>query len=165
TQSQAEGILRSTALHLPDSPSFYQTGLGTPVLPWDIRATGAGLVQGAAAVAATPSSATNAAATIAAARAPGAPSSDARVLRVVSRPGALPVLLEWSALAAGVSAGKVFDAQGRVVRQWRSDVTRAARVAWDGRDDAGALVRGGVYFVRLEAAGRIAAAQLVVMPE
>lgn len=164
TQAQAEAILRSTALHLPDSPSLYQTAFGTPVLPWDSRATGAGLVQGAAAVAATPPAATIAAGPFALARDPGA-AANASVLRVISRPGNLPVVLEWSALASGVWAGKVFDAQGRVVRRWPAGIGRAARVAWDGRDDSGAAVQGGIYFVRLEAEGRFATAKTIVMPE
>ena len=53
TQSQAEGILRSTALTIPTAPG----GAFTPfqfVFPWDTNATGSGLARGAAAVAATP---------------------------------------------------------------------------------------------------------------
>src|SRR5262249_42353108 len=57
TQGQAEAILRGTALHVSDSPSPFFTPLGVFVLPWDQRATGAGLVQGSAAVTATPAAA------------------------------------------------------------------------------------------------------------
>ncbi|HZM70957.1 MAG TPA: S8 family serine peptidase [Candidatus Cryosericum sp.] len=53
TQSQAEAILKSTALAIPASPA----GLSTPfqfVYPWGANATGSGLARGTAAVAATP---------------------------------------------------------------------------------------------------------------
>jgi subtilisin family serine protease len=53
TQSQAESILKSTALPIPANP----TGVTTPfwhVTPWGANATGSGLARGTAAVAATP---------------------------------------------------------------------------------------------------------------
>jgi len=53
TQSQAEGILRSTALPIPPAAG----GASTPfqsVFPWGSNATGIGLARGAASVAATP---------------------------------------------------------------------------------------------------------------
>jgi subtilisin family serine protease len=53
TQAQVEAILRSTALPIPPNA----VGVATPVQvvpPWDANATGAGLLRGGAAVAATP---------------------------------------------------------------------------------------------------------------
>jgi len=53
TQSQAESILRSTALTIPAAPTGVST-LFQHVSPWGGNATGSGLVRGTAAVAATP---------------------------------------------------------------------------------------------------------------
>ena len=51
----------------------------------------------------------------------------------------------------------VFDAQGRVVRRLLSGQRNAGLhvVRWDGRDDAGRPVAGGLYFTRLDIAGEI----------
>lgn len=58
--------------------------------------------------------------------------------------------------AAGISRVSVFDAQGRLVRRlpeaWR--LAGANVAAWDGRDDQGAVVRAGAYFMRLTAGGQ-----------
>jgi subtilisin family serine protease len=53
TQAQAESILRSTALPIPPNPTGLTTARSV-VPPWGANGTGAGLVQGGAAVAATP---------------------------------------------------------------------------------------------------------------
>jgi hypothetical protein len=55
--------------------------------------------------------------------------------------------------AAGRVALEVIDVNGRVVRTLLSDTMPAGRhsVTWDGRDDAGAKVGPGVYFVRMSA--------------
>ncbi len=48
----------------------------------------------------------------------------------------------------------VYDAQGRVVRRLLDERVQLAgsyAVAWDGRDDAGRVAPGGVYFYRLDA--------------
>ena len=43
-------------------------------------------------------------------------------------------------------------------------VARAnGRVIWDGRDRDGSLVKPGLYFVRVEAAGRSAVARVVLV--
>jgi hypothetical protein len=57
--------------------------------------------------------------------------------------------------------GSVYSLDGRRVR----DVTVSANgaVAWDGRDDTGALVPPGVFFLRVEAGGRHATARVVVL--
>lgn len=54
TQSQAEAILKGTALPVPDNPNGLFLPIGY-VFPWDEFASGAGLAQGVEAVAATPS--------------------------------------------------------------------------------------------------------------
>ena len=163
TQAQAEAILRSTALSVPDVAAGFTTALGVPVLPWDTRATGAGLVQGTAAVGATPLAAATPTGSYAAAREAGERSAEGFGARVISRPGIVPAVVEWGALGQGASAGRVFDAQGRVVRHWHSESTRGTLARWDGRDDAGTAVGKGVYFLQLEATGRSAAVKVVVL--
>jgi flagellar hook assembly protein FlgD len=56
----------------------------------------------------------------------------------------------------------IFDPQGRRVRRLAYGASSAGtqRVQWDGRDDAGRLVCGGMYFVKLEAEGRALRARL-----
>ena len=50
---------------------------------------------------------------------------------------------------------RVFDVQGRMVRTLIDSYLSAGRrsVAWDGKDDHGAPVASGVYFLRLQAGG------------
>jgi len=57
----------------------------------------------------------------------------------------------------------VLDATGRRVRDLLHENQAAGTrvIRWDGRDQAGARVPAGVYFVRLEAEGRIRSARLV----
>jgi len=59
----------------------------------------------------------------------------------------------------------VFDLAGRRVRSLASGFQSAGRyeVAWDGRDDAGARVKGGVYFVRSLVAGAQKAMRVVYL--
>lgn len=152
-QAQAEAILRATALPIPSSPAFFVTPLGSGVLPWDAHASGAGLVQGDAALAATPAAAAPQAAVASAhlgsaADPPGAPRA-----RLISHTGRTPIELEWSRLAHGAFRVAVIDAQGRVIRRWSENASSSARVRWDGSDDRGARVARGLYFVRLEATG------------
>jgi len=51
----------------------------------------------------------------------------------------------------------VYDLQGRRVRTLASHAMAAGRhvLGWDGRDAGGVRSASGVYFVRLEAAGRV----------
>lgn len=57
--------------------------------------------------------------------------------------------------------GTVHDLSGRIVRSFRGVANGAA--VWDGRDGDGALVRPGVYFVRLEAGGRTHTARVALL--
>jgi hypothetical protein len=59
----------------------------------------------------------------------------------------------------------VFDVAGRRVRALL-DGQRAAglhQAAWDGRDDAGRAVASGVYFYRLQAAGRVETRRMLLL--
>jgi subtilisin family serine protease len=159
-QSAVEHLLRDTALPLPASPSPFSTAFSF-VLPWDARATGAGLVQGAAAVAATP---TPAAMTGAAAATRSVPQVEAaRPLRLRSRTGSLPIEIEWAPLARGSWTVTVVDVQGRVVRRWSQTSSPAARITWDGRSASGDRRGPGVYFIRLEGPDRSATTRTVVL--
>ncbi len=67
-------------------------------------------------------------------------------------------------LAARVRLG-IFDAVGRCVRTSPLSIDRTgiANWFWDGCDEAGRLVSGGVYFVRLESAGRQRVVRIVLV--
>ncbi len=46
----------------------------------------------------------------------------------------------------------IYDATGRLVRQWDNTTTRQSNhIAWDGTDNSGGLVAPGVYFLQLSA--------------
>jgi subtilisin family serine protease len=81
----------------------------------------------------------------------------------------------WTRVDFGVGAGageprlRVFDAQGRLVVR---DLTGrrnpavagnglALTATWDGRDDAGRLLRAGLYFITLEAGSRRSAVRVI----
>jgi ligand-binding sensor domain-containing protein len=57
--------------------------------------------------------------------------------------------------------GRVLDLNGRRVRDFTARENGA--VIWDGRDGDGALVRPGLYFVRVESGGRSAVARVAVV--
>jgi len=59
----------------------------------------------------------------------------------------------------------VHDAAGRLVRRLVDGPVAAGEraVIWDGRDEAGAVVPGGLYFCRLEAEGRVLTARLAAL--
>ncbi len=47
---------------------------------------------------------------------------------------------------------KIYDANGRLVRQWDYPTIRLSkRISWGGRDDKGRMLPSGAYFCRLEA--------------
>jgi len=74
-------------------------------------------------------------------------------------------LLRYTLAAAAPVSLALFDLAGRRVRALDEGVRDAGgHVArWDGRDDAGQPAPPGLYFVRLEAAGRRATVRLVVV--
>jgi flagellar hook assembly protein FlgD len=60
----------------------------------------------------------------------------------------------------------VFTARGERVRRLVDGERPAGmvhQVAWDGRDDAGAVVGSGVYYCRLEAAGEVRLQKMVLL--
>jgi hypothetical protein len=60
---------------------------------------------------------------------------------------------------------RIFDAQGRMVRDLVREVYPAGRheVAWNGRDDQGGSVSSGVYFVRFEADGTVGTKKMTLL--
>ena len=134
------------------SPSSFVTPLGEYVLPWDERATGAGLVQGLEAIAATPTAFVHSSA-----GRPGwhgdAPSSAAGMasVRVLTRIGSTPVEFELRGFSDRACAMTLFDVHGRLVRRWTSYIS--ARAVWDGTLSDGSRAASGVYFVYAQGEG------------
>ncbi|MEO5989499.1 MAG: two-component regulator propeller domain-containing protein [Candidatus Eisenbacteria bacterium] len=58
-------------------------------------------------------------------------------------------------------SGELHDITGRMVRRFTAGAN--GRVIWDGRDDDGALVPAGVYFVHARGGGRESTARVVVL--
>lgn len=155
TQAEAEVALRSTALAIPDSPAPFATALSF-VPPWDGRATGAGLAQGAEAVAATPLPVVNVAPASPARRG----SFEAASIRVITRPGTGSYELRLRGFPEGPRNVSLYDVQGRLVRDWT--LTGSDGVVWDGRQADGARAPSGVYFVRGRASGTISNTRMVL---
>jgi subtilisin family serine protease len=148
TQSDVETLLKTTALPIPPSPGFgFYPG-------WDARATGAGLAQGAEAVAATPlpplvspglrSGSAQAVASAAVRVVTGGASTEFRITGFGDQPHTL----------------RVFDVQGRLVRHWPSSTS--VRETWDGARDDGTAAPSGVYFVVAKGGGLQRSAKLVL---
>ncbi len=57
---------------------------------------------------------------------------------------------------------RVYDASGRLVKVL-SDGSRSSAVTWDGRDEAGRRLPGGVYFYRLESGNHSLTRKLVIL--
>jgi len=150
TQSQVEAILRNTALGIPPSATFY--------VPWDERATGAGLAQGAEAVAATPHP------PLVSANGRGLvsnppPASGAPSVRAVTQ--SIPVEFRFEGFGLGPHRVSLFDVRGRLVRRWMAPTS--ARIAWDGSKGDGSPAASGVYFVHAEGAEGLNASAKVVL--
>jgi subtilisin family serine protease len=143
TQAQAEAALRSSALPIPPSATPFVTPLGFFILPWDARATGAGLLQGAEAVAATT------APSLARAfyREGAVGSSGAGLgLRLLSHRGALPVEFGVRGMPVGAIL-QIFDVRGRLVRGGINMPQGMSK--WDGRRDDGLPATSGIYFAQV----------------
>lgn len=75
------------------------------------------------------------------------------------------VTITYELPRAGEAVVAVYDAAGRRVRILASGPrpAGAGRVVWDGRDDAGAAVSSGVFFLRLESGGRAEIRKLTLL--
>jgi flagellar hook assembly protein FlgD len=74
--------------------------------------------------------------------------------------------LRWALPQAGDVRVRVHDVAGRLVRTLQNGWMTAGEhsVAWDSKNDRGGLVRPGLYFVRLEHAGRSVGEKVVLLP-
>jgi hypothetical protein len=58
----------------------------------------------------------------------------------------------------------VFDLAGRRVRSWRRMLPAgASSIVWNGRDDRGVPVAGGMYLVRVRAGNDVARSRVVLL--
>ncbi len=75
------------------------------------------------------------------------------------------LLVNFNLESAGNVSLAVLDAQGRSVARLSTGVHAAGthQATWNGRDDSGAPVRAGVYFLRLESRGQIAASTRIAL--
>jgi hypothetical protein len=66
---------------------------------------------------------------------------------------------------SGPARASVFDASGRVVREWNDLRAQSAEhaVIWDGRAGDGRGVADGVYFLRLESGGSVSTSKFIRM--
>jgi hypothetical protein len=81
-----------------------------------------------------------------------------------SRP---PATLTWQADPRAVGlrqALRMYDVSGRLVRTIELGTGAGGTAIWDGRDDDGRSVAGGLYLVRLVSGGYHAQARLVLLP-
>lgn len=90
--------------------------------------------------------------------APAPPARGAGIARAIPNPARGTVALTHSRPLAGAYEALLFDVRGRLVRTLGRGEAPAAGApvswAWDGRDEAGALVPAGIYFYRVrDAAG------------
>jgi cytochrome c peroxidase len=95
------------------------------------------------------------------------PTSAQRILRLhASRPNPFQssTTIRYELFAAAMVTLRVYDLAGRVVRTLVPSTYQAPgpyATTWDGRDDDGRLLAGGVYFSRLESAGASQAYRVV----
>jgi len=97
-----------------------------------------------------------------------APASPLRFGLVIAgrNPATTGATLELVLPSATTSRVAVYDVRGALVRRLQSGALGAGahRVAWDGRDAAGARVRPGLYFARADAFGQSAVRKLSMVP-
>ena len=94
-----------------------------------------------------------------------APALGARLLDASPNPFGQSTSLHFELASPGAVSLTVFDASGRLVRRLADGEFSIGvhGAPWDGRDDRGAKVVSGVYFVRLQSSGRLADTQRVVL--
>src|SRR5207249_1239556 len=88
------------------------------------------------------------------------------LVEVGPSPGSGPVRIAFTLARASAIEIDVYDVQGRrVASPARGDWPAGTQlVGWDGRDEGGARVGGGMYFLRAVTGGESAQLKVVVMP-
>jgi flagellar hook assembly protein FlgD len=86
-------------------------------------------------------------------------------VRVAPNPSQGPTAILWESIEPAPLRLEIYDAAGRQVRRLRLPASGAGpqRVLWDGRDDAGASVRPGVYWVRVPGGPATSVSKLVIV--
>jgi predicted GH43/DUF377 family glycosyl hydrolase len=86
------------------------------------------------------------------------------IRRVLPNPFNPQTSIEYSIDEAGAVTLAIYDASGRLVRALVDKPQDAGRytASWDGTNDTGSRVASGVYFVRLESAGRVRTQKVVL---
>jgi hypothetical protein len=156
------------------------SALGTPIALPDLGTEtvagtwhGGGRITGGSAAAAegqaaTEASQSQAASQPAAAPAAGSEAGPARteLAGVYPNPVRSDATVEYSLAQEGAVDLSVYDVRGARVRTLQSGVFAAGRytVRWDGRDDSGRRISGGMYFVRLNAGRYAKTVKTAIMP-
>ena len=85
-------------------------------------------------------------------------------LTIHPNPGYREASIELATPAAGPVRVDVYDIAGRRVRSLQTGVLAMGEhhLRWDGLDEGGRSVAGGVYFIRASAPGGVAAARFVL---
>lgn len=87
-------------------------------------------------------------------------------LQVIPAPGGQMWRIVFRPDISGETRIVILDVAGRLVRGWELGVGVAGKevhVAWDDRNEQGARVRSGIYFVRAESGPHVAFAKMVVV--
>jgi hypothetical protein len=84
------------------------------------------------------------------------------LLSVHPNPSVLGTRIRWAPGRSGGGEVTVYDAAGRLIRQWKIDLA-AGSLSWDGRDAHGRSIANGVYYVQLQAAGVTGRQKLVIV--
>ena len=92
------------------------------------------------------------------------PPAETLALSVRRNPTGPSASIEYVMTGLGRLRVDVFDLRGRVVRRLFDGVagSKAGVLNWDGRDEAGAPVSSGVYFLRASALGQVATKKLLL---
>jgi hypothetical protein len=92
-----------------------------------------------------------------------APRAAITLAPVAPNPSAGAAAIAFTLASPGAVRVTLHDALGRRVRLLSASMFAAGpqRLAWDGRDDGGSLVKSGLYFVRVESNGEAASGKLI----
>ena len=83
-------------------------------------------------------------------------------LRVQPNPARTKAVISYSMPGARRLSLKVFDATGRLVRQFKRLPDRQWSIVWDGRDQDGVTVSKGIYFIELVSGKDVRTEKLVI---
>ncbi len=70
-------------------------------------------------------------------------------LRVQPNPAKSNIVISYSIPSTGSLSLRIFDATGRLIRQFRGLADHRSSIVWDGCDQSGAQVAQGIYFIEM----------------